>query len=233
MGNPGSRPNRSLSYLFVASATLICWLFFPTYYLHAQNSKPLLPDNTIVRRVVDSLASQINRYYVNKDDAAQMSALIKKNLREGRYKNISDVHVFAGMLTGDLRSVRGDEHLHVEFNPPVAYELSGQVEDVPGMVAEKLRRDREQNFGFRKTEILYGNIGYLELSGFSRLNMYSRATADAALSMLSNARAIIIDLRYGVGGSPEMMTHILSHFYHDKVHVSDVYIRSEKATLSY
>src|SRR5690606_27051516 len=94
-------------------------------------------------------------------------------------------------------------------------------------------RERQLNFGLKKAEVLSGNIAYLELSHFSRLNRYSKATADAALQMLSNADAMIIDLRYGAGGSPEMMTHLLRHFYSEKIHVSDIYIRSEDAKLSY
>jgi hypothetical protein len=36
-----------------------------------------------------------------------------------------------------------------------------------------------------------------------------------------------------VGGSPEMVTHILSHFFREKTHVNDIYIRSENVTLPY
>jgi C-terminal processing protease CtpA/Prc len=100
-------------------------------------------------------------------------------------------------------------------------------------VAEKLQYDRNKNFGFKRAEVLPGNIGYLELSGFSRLNKYSKATADAALTLLSNSSALIIDVRYGVGGSPEMVNYILSHFFKDTTHIADIYIRSEKATIPY
>ncbi len=185
------------------------------------------------RVLVDSLASQLNKYYIEKNAASRMSSYIKKRFKEGRYNNIKDPHTLAGMLTSDVLSVQRDEHFHVEYNPSLAAELSGNIEDVPRMVAEKLQVERSKNFGFRKAEIINGNIGYLEISGFSRLNQYSRAAADAALQMVSNGRALIIDLRYGVGGSPDMVTHILSHFFREKTHVNDIYIRSENVTLPY
>lgn len=202
--------------------------------LFSQNTHsgfPLSPAAT--KTLVDSLANQVSKYYVEKDAAVKISALLRKKLKEGAYNKIADPHQLAGQLTSDVLSAHRDEHFHIEYNPSLANEVSGNVEDVPKMVAEKLQADRSRNFGFRRTEILTGNIGYLELSGFSRLNKYSRETADAALRMLSNSSAIIIDLRYGVGGSPEMVNYILSHFLKEKTHVADIYIRSENATIPY
>ena len=221
-----------------ASRVCTCWLWaaITVLFCHGASeaqTNAAYPSQKAIRALTDSLASQLVKYYVDREAAVRMGTAIRKKFREGHYSKITDVHVLAGELTSDLLAVHHDEHLHVEYNPALAYELSGDVEDVPGMVAGKLRRDRWHNFGFRKTEILPGNIGYLELSGFSRLNQYSKATADAALKLLSNAGAVIIDLRYGVGGSPDMMTHILSHFFTERIHVSNIHIRSENTKLSY
>jgi len=197
----------------------------------ASNVFPLSPLAT--KTLIDSLTNQIIKYYVIKDAAIKMNSYIKKRYKEGHYNNIKDPHALAGALTSDILFINRDEHFHLEYNPQMANELLGNIEDVPKMVAEKLRAEKEKNFGFKKAEILNGNIGYLEISGFSRLNSYSKATADAALKLLSNSRAIIIDLRYGVGGSPDMVNHIISHFFKFPTHVADIYIRSENATLPY
>lgn len=188
---------------------------------------------TGTKTLIDSLTNQIIKYYVLKDAAIKMNYYIKKRYKEGHYNNIKDPHALAGALTSDILFINRDEHFHLEYNPQMANELLGNIEDVPKMVAEKLRLEKEKNFGFKKVEILNGNIGYLELSGFSRLNNYSKATADAALKLLSNARAIVIDLRYGIGGSPDMVNHIISHFFKTSTHVADIYIRSENTTLPY
>ncbi|MDI1355147.1 MAG: S41 family peptidase [bacterium] len=192
---------------------------------------PLSPLAT--KTLVDSLANQINKYYVIKDAALKMSSYLRKRFKDGAYNKISDPHILAGKLTTDVLSVQKDEHFHVEYNPQLANEVLGNIEDVPKMVAEKLNEERSKNFGFKKAEILNGNIGYLEISSFSRLNAYSKATANAALAFVSNARALIIDLRYGVGGSPDMVNHIVSHFFRTSTHVADIYIRCENATLPY
>jgi retinol-binding protein 3 len=218
-------------YILIAIACLIILFNTNTYSQVTTYTFPLSSSATKV--LVDSLTNQIIKYYVNKDAAIKMNSYIKKRYKEGHYNNIKDPHALAGALTSDILFINRDEHFHLEYNPQMANELLGNIEDVPEMVAEKLRVEKEKNFGFKKVELLNGNIGYLELSGFSRLNKFSKATADAALKMLSNSRAIVIDLRYGVGGSPDMVNHIISHFFKTATHVVDIYIRSENATLPY
>lgn len=192
---------------------------------------PLTKKATTV--LVDSLSHQIIKYYIEKPAAEKIGLTLSKKLKEGAYDNISDPHLLAAKLTSDVLSVHHDEHFHIEYNPSLANEVSGNIEDVPKMVAEKLRQEKNKNFGFRRIEVLNGNIGYLEISSFARLNRYSKSTADAALKLLSNSDALIIDLRYGVGGSPDMVTHILGKLVAERTHVTDIYIRSENATLPY
>lgn len=182
---------------------------------------------------MDTLAFQLRKYYVFKEAANRMGAYIQKRYKEGAYNNISDPHILAGQLTKDVSSIHLDEHFHVEYYPEVAKELAGEIEDVPKYVEGKLNKEREKNFGFKKVEILNGNIGYLEISSFSRLNPYSKQAADAALQVLSNASALIIDLRYGVGGSLDMVTYLMSRFFKERTLIMDIYLRSEKDTLHY
>lgn len=216
-----------------ALAFLAFVTFKPIYSISQSNTSsfPLSPQAT--KALVDSLANQINKYYVLKDQALKMSTYIRKRYKEGHYNNIKDPHTLAGALTSDVLFINRDEHFYVEYNPAMANELLGNIDDVPKMVAERLRQDQDKNFGFKKIEILNGNIGYLEISTFARLNKYSQATADAALKVLGNTRALIIDLRYGTGGSVDMVNHIISHFFKEKTHIADIYIRNENVTVPY
>ena len=214
--------------------TLISIFIFINASLYSQAEATVFPLSPLATKtLIDSLTNQIIKYYVIKDAAIKMNSYIKKRYKEGQYNNIKDPHALAGALTSDVLFINRDEHFHLEYNPQMANELLGNIDDVPKMVAEKLRQEKEKNFGFKKAEVLTGNIGYLEISAFSRLNKFSKATADAALKMLSNSRALIIDLRYGVGGSPDMVNHVISHFFRFPTHVSDIYIRSENTTLPY
>src|ERR1043166_9010040 len=84
-----------------------------------------------LKTLVDSLSNQINRYYVDKEASRKMSAFLRKRCLEGKYNSIRDPHVLAGILTNDARSVCHDEHFHVEYNPALAKEAAGNIEDVP------------------------------------------------------------------------------------------------------
>lgn len=219
-------------YFLVAPWLLVITLPFLNNALRAQNNSfPLTKPATKV--LIDSLANQILKYYIDKEAAVKISKALKANLKTGTYNGYKDPHELAGKLTTDVLSIQKDEHFHIEYNPTLANEVSGNIDDVPKMVSEKLQLERNKNFGFKRTEILSGNIGYLEISGFARLNNYSKATALAALNLLSNSSAIILDVRYGTGGSPEMVSYILSHFFKEKTHITDIYIRCENITLPY
>lgn len=218
-----------VSYIRRSGSGILLFLF--CFSARAQNSFSLSPSST--RALVDSLATQLVTHYVSKDTALKMSACLKKRYKEGRYNNIRDPHTLAALLTEDVRSVYRDEHFHVDYNPALIDELNNNIDDVPKMVEEKLKRERAKNFGFRKTEILPGNIGYLEISSFSRLNQYSRAAAHAALQMVGNTRALIIDLRYGNGGSPEMINYLMGFFLREKTHTADVFIRHERTHIAW
>lgn len=217
----------------ICTFLVFCAFMSPLVLISQEQGVSFSLNQTATNVLIDSLSNQIKKYYVFKEEANKISDYLKKRCKEGLYYNINDPHILAGVLTKEVSSVFHDEHFHVEYNPQMANELAGNIEDVPKMVEEKLRIDRERNFGFKKIEILNGNIGYLEISSFSRLNKFSKATADAALRTVSNANAIIIDLRFGVGGSPEMVNYIISHFFKTRTHVIDIYIRSENLTLPY
>jgi C-terminal processing protease CtpA/Prc len=74
------------------------------------------------------------------------------------------------------------------------------------------------NFGFRRVEILAGNIGLIELSEFADLDAGSnrhaeaaRRVADAVLATVDRTDAVIFDLRSN-GGGGSMADYLLSHF---------------------
>ena len=69
----------------------------------------------------------------------------------------------------------------------------------------------EHNYGLGRAEILAGNVGYLEITGFMGAPGAEDAIA-AALRFLERTDAIILDVRRNRGGSG-MMSHVLfSHF---------------------
>ncbi|HSK76084.1 MAG TPA: S41 family peptidase, partial [Thermoanaerobaculia bacterium] len=69
-----------------------------------------------------------------------------------------------------------------------------------------------------------GNVGYIELRGFSASQEAGGAVA-AAMNLLANTDALMFDLRRNGGGSPVTIGFISSYLFNGRVHLNDFYVR--------
>lgn len=178
--------------------------------------------------IIDSVGAALREEYVFPDVAKKMEAFIRKNLIDGRYTEITDPAAFAEKLAEDLRSVSHDKHLRIRYLSPGAEReevvLSPEVQRL-----RSLDRLRVENFGFRKVEILPGNVGYLDFRFFA-LARDGGPTAIAAMNFLAHTDALIFDLRQNGGGNPSMIQLISSYLFEEPVHLNSFYIRKGDST---
>jgi hypothetical protein len=178
------------------------------------------------RTVVDSLARSLERLYVFPEVGSQMAADLRGRLKRGEYNAVSNGAAFAEALTGHMRAISHDKHLHVSWRDD-AHAFTGDHAAPSG--AERAQQDaflRRVNYGFARVERLPGNVGYLDLRGFVDPEV-GRETAVAALRFLGNADALIVDLRRNGGGEPGMVALISSILFPrgKRVHLNDLYWR--------
>lgn len=178
------------------------------------------------KQVIDSVSKRLLDNYVFPEVAKKMSDLLQDNYKKGVYKTTVSVATFAEKLTDDLRSISKDKHLRVGFNPKMAQELrTSQNGGNDGPSEAYLEDMRMGNYGFKEVKLIEGNVGYLDLRGFSHTR-FAGETAVAAMNFLSNASALIIDLRNNGGGSPSMIQLITSYLYGaEPVHLNNFYYR--------
>ena len=163
------------------------------------------------KEVIEALCANLEREYIFPEITQKYVRMLRDNLRSGKYDSIVQPGEFAVSVTNDLMAVQRDEHLHVWFNPTWVKEERNRKELDEQAIKLQERRSRTSNYGFIEIKILPGNIGYLRLDSFS----YDTGAQDAAvgaMSFLSNADAVIIDLRRNGGGSPEMVQFLCSYF---------------------
>lgn len=175
------------------------------------------------KNVIDSIGHILSSNYIFPDVAKKMNDHLQQNYKKGMYTTITSGPAFASQLTTDLQSISKDKHLRVNFNPNAGQmkkaQASGQGHS-PNMDAMRMN-----NFGFKELKLLPGNIGYLDLRGFVDAK-YGGETAIAAMNFLSNASALIIDLRFNTGGSPSMIQLLTSYLYGpEPVHLNTFYHR--------
>ncbi|HEX9166141.1 MAG TPA: S41 family peptidase [Gemmatimonadales bacterium] len=149
--------------------------------------------------VIDSAAQLLVRRYVEADTGRLLADHLKARLRARSYDGLDQPGQFAEAVTRDLRALNGDLHLGLRYVPG-------------GLPAGGYGPDPvRQNFGITRAEVLEGNVGYLEISGFLGAPGYRDAVVEA-LQLLSRTDAMIIDLRRNGGGSGEMSHFVFSHF---------------------
>jgi len=208
-----------MKYLVLILISLLSkWLF-------AQNSSLPLT-RTAKTEVVDSLSKSLLKNYVFPDTASKMGNYIERRLKDGMYDQITNPNEFAQKLTTDLRSIYNDVHLSITYDPKMQRRLTDtSMINVTERRQQNLAEYRQQNFGFKKLEILSGNIGYVRFDQFYGFNEFSKEVVNTVFTFLKNANALIIDLRNNGGGSPDMVKYICSFLLPPGTHLSSFFER--------
>lgn len=187
-----------------------------------QQAAPASMDATVRTQVIDGAIEHMRKAYIFADVAEKMAAALKERAAKKEYDAITAPREFAETLTRHLQEVSKDKHLRVLFNPDGLPQRGGPptAEDRARAMAEERRR----NFGFQKVERLDGNVGYIELMGFSGSPEVVEA-AVPAMNFVANTDALIFDLRRNGGGSPVTIGILSSYLFDKVVHLNDFYIR--------
>lgn len=172
-------------------------LVWPTFSADGQ-----VLDALVRREVVDSIAAQVERVYVDADTARMIAARLRGQLRAGAYDTVVEPARFAQLLTADLRSVNHDLHLSEQYAPPGG---------AGGTRAPVAFADRSQHYALGRIDVLPGNVGYMEINGFSS-DPAARDVIVSALRYLESTDAIILDLRRNRGGDASLVNLLVSHF---------------------
>ena len=163
-------------------------------------------DTQVVRQSVISTVNLLNEVYVYPEKARSVGAEMIQRLEAGQYDRISSKQEFADLIGSELVELSGDGHMGV---------LVAESGEPPTHVLKETVDRFRHNYAFQKVEILDGNIGYLKINKFHQ-DQGAQSIADHALGFLGGTDALIIDLTECKGGSPELVRHMLSHFFSDK-----------------
>ena len=184
------------------------------------------------QQVLGQVIDHLNGYYVFPDKAKAMAAELLARDERGEYNSITSAEDFAHTLTADIQRVTGDRHLDVAYSaavlPPKA-EFEAKAETGS---AESLAAERKRNFGVACAERLPLNIGYFDVRAFSTPDGAAPKFA-AAMSLLADTDALIIDLRFNSGGEPATVALLASYLFEQKTRLNDIYDRGQDKTTQY
>lgn len=138
--------------------------------------------------------------------------------------DITDKEGLATLLTNELAKV--DKH----FSVSVYQSFDSKQETATESYWHRLRR---KNSGFQSVQILEGNIGFLNLTGFDKVDTKSMKRAKVAMAFISDVDSLIIDLRENGGGSPDMVSVLVGYFFENEVELSSIYERASDTTIEF
>ncbi|MFE0465262.1 S41 family peptidase [Kitasatospora sp. NPDC058965] len=172
---------------------------------------------------------RITAAYVFPERAAEMDRAVRKRLAAGEYDDLTGP-TLCETVTAHLREVCPDQHLGLRWRdepqPVVA------VDEERGQAAF-LARMRAANHGVRRFEHLEGNVGYLDIRRIADAGEGARVIG-GAMELVAGTRALVLDLRECLGGSPEGCTTWCSYFFpDDHTHLKDIYDRLTDTTRQY
>lgn len=181
------------------------------------------------RETVSAVAGRIRELYFDPAKAERVAAALEAEAAAGAFDALTDPRDLAMALTTRLKPE--DAHFNVVYDPdapagpgggpaPRMRPPGGAPADGPRPVRVAPPANSQEargHYGFRRVEILPGNIGYIELRGFSNIdfddpNDPARKAADAALDFVAGTDAVIFDLRDNGGGAPSMVGYLTSAF---------------------
>ena len=169
------------------------------------------------RQVIDQLATLLNQRYVFPATALEMEQAVRARAARGDYNGMADPATFAAALTAHLQEVSKDKHLRVR--------VVSLAPSQPG------QNPQLANFGIGETQVLPGDIGYLEISSFSASPTQARQAVGDAMSPLAQTKALVLDVRRNSGGSPAMVALFASYLFGEvPVLLSTLYTRYQNLT---
>jgi Peptidase family S41/N-terminal domain of Peptidase_S41 in eukaryotic IRBP len=175
----------------------------------------LLDASTLVDRLRDRLADS----YVFPERAAAAGEALRANLRGGRYGARVDEGL-CERLNEDLFEICRDKHLRLIWHPTADGGEPPRSEEE--LMAGLRTQFRLENQGVRRVERLPGNVGSIRLTIIPPAESAGASIA-AAMELVRETQALIVDLCETRGGAPDGVALWCSYFLADgDVHLNDV-----------
>jgi C-terminal processing protease CtpA/Prc len=150
------------------------------------------------RSLIDTVSTLVLDNYVFPEIAERVVEVLRGN----DYEHLADDAGFAAAVTADLQSVNGDKHLRL-------------------LTERDLPQGDVTRHCFDKVEVLDDGTGYLAVSLLREPREFGDIAA-AAMTLLADTPALIVDLRGCRGGDPGMVALLCAYLFDDGTHLVDV-----------
>lgn len=170
-------------------------------------------DEAEKKLVIEQVEETLKRNHFSPKVAAKICSELANRKSKEEVGKVSDCYELTRFLNRKFLEIGKDLHLTIQYTPTVQSKVN--VYDPKENLEARLRILRKDNFGFKETAILDGNVGYLRLDVFPDPQLCQKKL-EASMKVLEDTDAMIIDLRNNNGGSLETVQLLCSYFWpHD------------------
>lgn len=164
-------------------------------------------------RAVVELEQLIRGKYVSVELRGPIIGKLEAGRAAGRYA-VTTPQDLAGLVTADLQAVSKDGHLSLQWNPDRYASASGREPSAegPSLAAYLAASAISANHGIGEIRVLDGNVRYMRVTLFHWIPDVTGRQVDAAMQLLKDGEAVILDLRGTPGGASSAVRYFLSHF---------------------
>lgn len=220
-----NRTRLAVSALAIAAAAGVAFVVFA----HHPPEGPPQNDIVIGKADRDEALANATRmladHYVFPERATTMTEALRARMQRGEFDRITSAETFADALTDALQADGNDRHLAVRYFEQSVVEPDPDAPPSPEETMHELRL----NYGIAAVQRLHGNIGYIDVHAFGRPQGAAPRIA-AAMALLQDTRALIVDLRRCGGGDPETVMLFASYLFDTPTHLNDIVWRDENRT---
>ncbi len=158
-------------------------------------------DKAEAAKVVTELAAAVEENFVFPDAGMKYAAMLRTNLKAGRYASFASAEAFADKVTADLQAVHKDGHLRLR--PVTAEQRSSPGAPNGG--------EREKS-AVTKAGWLADGVAYIDFAGFPG-NAATIADVTSFLAAHGNAKTLIVDARRNGGGGLAEMNLLFAQLF--------------------
>ncbi len=172
--------------------------------------------------IVQQAADLVEVRYAFPEKAVEIAATVRARLAGGEFADATVDREFCRGLTRLFQGLSSDKHMGFAFfdEPQPMRDESTYV--FGALDQEDHIEGRLRNCGFHAVRRLAGNVGYIDLREFVPAGV-GAATATAAMNLIADTEALIIDLRHNDGGRQDMAAHIAGYLFDEPTLLSSRY----------
>ena len=170
--------------------------------------------------IVTEIHALLVEHYVFPDVATELDALLDKRNAEGAYAAADTPEELGGLVTADLQAVNGDRHLRLKHHE----------DEIPdgddAAMVQVVRKEAALSLnGVPRLRALEGGVAHLELAPLLFPVELSGDALAAALTLVAEAKALVLDLRENRGGDPGTVALICGYLLDEPTHLNTMYFR--------